>query len=75
MVYGTQRFNAAKKGFSNNPYPETDKNQLLVMIPISLRSIQILSSHLRLGFLICAFPEVLPFKIVIAVLSSSILAT
>ena len=38
------------RGLSNNSFPEPHQNQLLVFIPISFKSIQILSSHLRLGF-------------------------
>jgi hypothetical protein len=34
------------EGLSNNPYPEPNQSNLL---PIYLRSILILSSHLRLG--------------------------
>ena len=35
--------------FSNNPYPES--NKVLVLIPITLRDILILCSHLHLGLL------------------------
>ena len=37
------------QGLSNNPYPEP-KTQFPALIPISSRSILILSFHLRLGF-------------------------
>ena len=45
------------------------------MIPISLISILILSSHLRLGLHKGIFPAGVPVKILKAVLPSSILAT
>ena len=32
------------QGLSNNPYPEPNQNQFIVLIPISLRSILVLSS-------------------------------
>jgi len=38
------------RGLSNNSFPEPHQNQLLVFIPISVKSIHILSSHLRLAF-------------------------
>ena len=49
--------------------------QFLVLIPISLRSIVILSSHLRLGLPKGLFPLGLHVKILTAFLSSRILAT
>ena len=52
--------------FSNDSYSWTESTQFLVLIPISLRSILILSSHLRLG---------LPVNILKALLPSSIVAT
>ena len=63
MVYGTRSFNAC-------PEP----NQFLVLIPISLRSILILSSRLCLGRPKCLFPAGVPVKILKALLPSSILA-
>ena len=45
---------------SNNPYPERKQ---LVLIRISLRSILILSSHLRLGLPKGMFPVDVPVKI------------
>ena len=58
---------------SNNPYPE--RNQLPALIPLSSRSILILSSHLRLGLPKGLIPVGLPGKILKALLPSSILAT
>ena len=57
---------------SNNPYPEP--NQFLVLIPIYLRSILIVSSHLRLGLPKGQFPAGVPVKISKELLPSSILA-
>ena len=48
------------QGLSNNPYPELNQSTL---IPISSRSILILSSHLLLGLPKCPFPVGLPVKI------------
>ena len=50
-------------------------SQELVLIPISLRSILILSSHLRLGLPNSFFPVGLPAKILKALLPSFIMAT
>ena len=63
MAYGTRRFNAAFI------------RALPALIPISSRSILILSSYLRLGFPKGLFPVGLPVKILKALLPSSILAT
>ena len=52
-----------------------ESTQLLVLIPISLRSVLILSSHLCLGLPKGLFPVGLPVKILKALLPSSILAT
>ena len=41
---------------SNNPYPGPNQPKSLAFIPISLRSILILSSHLRLGLIKGLFP-------------------
>jgi hypothetical protein len=38
------------QGPSSNPYSEPNQPKFLVLIPISLRSVLILSYHLRLGF-------------------------
>ena len=62
-------------GVSNNPYPEYESIQFLILKPISLRSILILSSHLRPGLPKCLFPVGLLVKILKALLPSSILAT
>ena len=57
---------------SNNPYPEMNQpNSSLV--PISLMSILILSSHLRLGLPKGLFPVGLRAKILKVLLPSSIL--
>ena len=61
MAYGTRRFRRT------NPIP--------ALIPISSRSILILSSQLRLGLPKGLFPVGLPVKVLKALLSSSILAT
>ena len=58
-------------GPSNNPYPI----QFLVLITISVRSILVLFSHLRLGFPKGLFPAGVPVKILKALLPSSNLAT
>ena len=63
------------QGLSNNPYPEPNQPNSNSLIPISSRSIQILSSHLRLGLPKGFFPVGLPVKIFEALLLSSILAT
>ena len=61
---------------SSNPYPEPNQpNSSQVLIPTFLRSILILSSHLRLGLPKGLFPVGLPVKILKAVLPPSILAT
>ena len=50
MVYGTRRFNTAFTRALQS-YPSlAESTQFLVLITISLRSIIIMSSHLRLGF-------------------------
>ena len=75
MAYGTRRHNAAfiHKG---SPIISCAKStQFLVLIPISLRSILILSSNLRLGLLKGIFPVGLPVKILKVLLPSYILAT
>jgi hypothetical protein len=62
------------QGLSNNPYPKS-KQPILVVIFISLRSILILYSHLRLSLLKGLIPIGLPVKILITLLPSPILAT
>ena len=61
------------QGLSSNPYPEPNQPNSSY-IPISLRSILILSSHLRLGVPNALFPVSLPDKILKALLSSYIQA-
>ena len=61
------------QGLSINPYPEP--NMFLALIPISLRFILILSSHLRRGLPKSLFPVSVPVKIFKALLPCSILAT
>ena len=51
------------QGLSSNPYPEPKLTQFLVLIPISLTSILILSSHLRLGLPEGLFTADVPVKI------------
>ena len=64
------------QGLSINPYPESNQStQFLVLIPISLRSILILSSYLRLGLSKGLFPAGVLVKILKGLLPSSILAT
>ena len=58
------------KGLSNNSYPE-----FLILEPISLKSILILSSHLRLELPKGLFSAGVPVNILKAVLPSSILGT
>ena len=41
---------------SNNPHPETESTQFLVLTLISLRSVEILSSHLRVGLPVGLLP-------------------
>ena len=59
------------QGISNNPYP----NQSFVLIPTSLRPVQILFSQLRLGLPKGNFPIGLPVKILKKLLPSDILGT
>ena len=59
------------QGLSNNSYPEQNPH----LIPISSRSILILSSHLHLGLPKGLFPVRLLVKILKGLLPSSILAT
>ena len=61
MAYKIRRFNAAE-GLSNNLYPDLESTQFLVLTPISLRSILICFSLLRLGLSIGLFPVGLSVK-------------
>ena len=63
------------QGPSNNHYPQPNQINSLYLIPISLRSILILSSHLRLGLLKGHFPAGVPVNILKAFQPSSILTT
>ena len=51
------------QGLSNNPYPEPNQPNSPHRNPIPSRSIQILSSHLRLGLPKNLFPVGVPVKI------------
>ena len=62
------------QGLSNNSCPEPNQPNY-PQIPISLRSILILPSHLRLGLPKGLFPVGLPVRILKALPPSSILAT
>jgi hypothetical protein len=68
MAYGTRRFNVAFTRCLQLSLSWAESTQLPTMIPISSRSILILSSHLRLGV-------GLPVTILEALLPYSILAT
>ena len=59
MVYGTGSSMPHSQGLSNNHYSEPNQP---ILIPISLRSILILSSHLCLGHPKGLFPVVVPVK-------------
>ena len=74
MAYGTRSFNAAFTRALQLSLSLIESTEFLVLIPISVRSIQILSSHLRLGFPKVLFPADVPVKILKALLPSSILA-
>ena len=71
MDYGYRRFNAAFTSDLQQFLSWAESNQFLVLIPISLRPILILSSHLRIGLL----KDLFPVKILKAVQPSSILTT
>ena len=75
MAYGTRRFNATFTRTFQQFLSRAESTQFLVMIPISLRSLLILSSHLRLCLPKGFCPEGLPVKILKALLPTSILAT
>ena len=63
------------QGLSNNSYPESNQPKFPALLPISSRSILILSSHLRLGLPKGLFPAGLLVQILKVLLPSSILAT
>ena len=75
MAYETRGFNATFKNALQESLPRAESTQFLILIPISLRSILILSAHLRLGLPKGLIPAGLPVKIFKALLPSSILAT
>ena len=75
MTYGIRRFNTAFTKVRQWSLSWAETTQLLALIPISLRSILILSSHLRLGLPKGLFPVDVLVKILKALLPSSILAT
>ena len=62
------------QGLSNNLHPEPT-NPVFILIPISLKSILIFSSHLRLGIPKALFPVGLPVTILNEFLPYSIHAT
>ena len=63
------------QGLSNNPYPKPYQPSFYYLSPISLRSILIMSTRLRLGLPEDIFPVGLRFKMLKALLSTSILTT
>ena len=58
------------QGLPNNPYPGPNQPNSSLLISISLKSILILSSNLRLGLPKGLFPVGLPVKILKAFLHS-----
>ena len=74
MAYGTRRLNAAFARTPQKSLSWAESTQLPAFIPISPRSILILSSYLRLGLPKFLFLVGLPVKILKALLPSSILA-
>ena len=75
MAYGIRRFNAALTRALQWFLSWAESTQFSALIPISSRSIIILSSHLRQGLPKGLFPVGLPVKILKAPLPFSILAT
>ena len=69
MAYGTQRFNAAQQGLSNNPYFDSNQANYTLIILISFRSILILCSHLLQDLPKGIFPAGLTVKILKSLLS------
>ena len=74
MPYGTRRFNVAFTRAFQKSLSWAESTQFLVLIPISLKSTLILSSHLRLGLPKGIFPAGVPVKVLKALIPSSILA-
>ena len=74
MAYGIRRFGAAFTATFQQSLSYSESTQFLLLIPISLRSILILYSHLPLGLPRGIFPVCLPVKMLKALLPSSILA-
>ena len=75
MAYGTRRFNAAFTRALQYSLSWTESTRFLVLLAISLRSILILSSHVRLGFPKDLFSVGLSIKIFKEILPSFIQAT
>ena len=71
MAYGTRRFNAAFTRALQKFLSWAESTRFPALIPISSRSILILSSHLRLDLPKGLFPVGLPVKILKALLPSS----
>ena len=75
MTYGTRRFNVALTKALQEFLSWAESTQFPALIPISSRSILILSSYLRLHLTKGLFLVGLPVRILKAFLPSSILAT
>ena len=63
MAYETPRFNADSEVLSSNPYPQPNQPNSVILIPVSLRSIAILSCYIRLGVARGLFPVGFSIKI------------
>jgi hypothetical protein len=74
MTYGTRMSNASSRRAHQQFLCWAESTQVLVLIPIFIRSILILSSHLILGLPKGLFPVGVPIKVLKALLTSSILA-
>ena len=70
MAYGTRRFNAVFTRVLQQSVSLAESTQSLELIPISLRTIPILSSHLRLGLPKGLLPVDLPVKILKELIST-----